>query len=153
LTTSTAISISFDLKATLVYPNPRVKQDTLAVMRGPIVFVAEDVDNSEVEEAYPHFDHIGLSESASFSATRATVVGVDIIVLHTDDAYVRDITSAKRSDGRTPLYSVVQPGVHVRSWAKASQPLTFIPWFARGNRGGKGHLRVPFMRVGVEEIQ
>jgi hypothetical protein len=107
-------------------------------MRGPIVFVAEDVDNSEVEEACPHFDHVGLSESASFSATRATVAGVDIVALHTEDVYVRGITSGKRSDGRSPLYSVVRPGVGVRSWSKASQPLTFIPWFARGNRGGKG---------------
>lgn len=143
---SSSLSISFGLQTRLVYPNPRVRQDTLSVMRGPIVFVAEDVDNAELAESHPHFELVGMSENAKFTTVDDSVAGVPILRLTTEDVYSLLTGKGAESDS-SPLYSNVQPGKPVRSWVKA-QPLTFIPWFARGNRGGKGQLRVPFMRVG-----
>lgn len=156
--TDSHVSISFEMQAGLVYPKPRVRQDTLSVMRGPIVFVAEDVDNSALESSRPHFELVGLSESAKFTTTEDTVCGVPILKLSTEDAYTLDFSRKETQsnglqDDSPPLYNLVKSGVPVRSWTKINRPLTLVPWFARGNGGGKGHLRVPFLRVGTDSVR
>ncbi|CAK7200693.1 hypothetical protein SEUCBS139899_003391 [Sporothrix eucalyptigena] len=164
---TTQILITFGLETRLLRPNPRVGQDTLSVSRGPIIFVAEDVDNSDLDNANPHFELVGISESAKFTAIKSTIAGVPILQLSTDDVYVLNTADGgsangvanggvklAKNDGATQsLYATVNPDVPTRSWSKFPVHLTFVPWFARGNRGGKGHLRVPFFRVGQDKIQ
>lgn len=125
-------------------------------MRGPIVFVAESIDNSALDASNPHFDSVGISESAKFEEIRNDVAGVEILKVRTADAYTLDASdhSDTAADGEAALlWSAVRAGGAVRSWTKVREPLTLVPWFARGNRGGKGHVRVPFMRVGVDQIK
>lgn len=162
---SSKLSIAFDLNTRLIYPNARTGQDTLAVMRGPIVFVAEDVDNSSLESSLPHFELVGLSESAQFEEVEDSFAGISTLRIITKDVYTLDQTQGftNRANGASkgivttlpavPLYGAVKPGTPVRSWTRYSEPLILVPWFARGNRGGKGHLRTPFMRVGTDRIR
>lgn len=148
------MSVTFGLDTRLVFPDPRVRQDTVTIMRGPIVFVAEDVDNAALEDSMPHFELVGIHESARFDTVQDEVAGVPILRLTTEDVYTLDLSWKTQSkDMHPPLYSSVQPSVPVRSWTKTREPLTVIPWFARGNRGGKGHLRVPFLRVGADLVK
>lgn len=130
----------------------------MSVVRGPIIFVAEDVDNSALESSRPHFELVGPSGSTQFTTTEETVVGVPILTLSTEDVYTLDLSSKETQsnalrDASSPLYNLVKPGVPVRSWTKTHKPLTLVPWFARGDRGGKGHLRVPFLRVGADGVK
>ncbi|RKU40428.1 hypothetical protein DL546_003015 [Coniochaeta pulveracea] len=151
---SPRVSVTFGLDTRLVFPDPRVRQDTVTIMRGPIVFVAEDVDNAALEDSMPHFELVGIHESARFDTVQDEVAGVPILRLTTEDVYTLDLSWKTQSkDMHPPLYSSVQPSVPVRSWTKTREPLTVIPWFARGNRGGKGHLRVPFLRVGADLVK
>lgn len=153
------------METRLVYPHPDVKQDTLSVMRGPIVFVAEDADNAKLEDMKPHFERVGLSDSATFTTSSDTIANVPVLRLSTNDAYILSNadTPIQAANGaatngtsaetvQTALWNTVKGKNPVRSWARCATPLVFIPWFARGNRGGKGHLRVPFLRVGQDQI-
>lgn len=152
---SPQVSITFDLETELIYPNARVKQDTLSVKRGPIVFVAEDIDNPELEESNPHFELVGIAENAGFSSEMIEVAGISVLKLTTQEVYTLDQQALLVNGGghvEPQLWRSVRRGRPVRSWTKAKAPLTFVPWFARGNRGGKGHLRVPFLRIGNDKI-
>ena len=49
-------------------------------------------------------------------------------------------------------YRVVGKGTKARTWKKLDEGLTFVPWFARANRGGKGRLRTQFKRVDEKDL-
>ena len=129
---------TFDLPVRLLSSHPRSGQDTLTVSRGPIVYTAESIDNANLDERYPHFSGLGISETEQFDEIPVTISGIDMIGLKTQGTahVLGDIDREK-------LYRPAQP----QAWEKLGQSLQFIPWFARANRGGKGQLRTAFLRV------
>ena len=127
-----------------------MRQDTVSVARGRIIFVAEDIDNDWMESQSPHFEMIGINQNARFSELNDVVAGISIVKLATEDAYLLNATdSAKEADtaDASSSWRTVDLSKPVREWSKSREPLTLVPWFARGNKGGRGHLRVPFHRV------
>lgn len=121
----------------LLSPHPATGQQTLVVSRGPITFVAEDVDNEALETAHPHFKYVGISKTATFTESQTTMQGFSVPTLTTNDVFVRE-------EGAGGLY---RPKESDGGFKKAGQSLTYIPWFAKANRGGRGHLRVAMLAV------
>jgi hypothetical protein len=119
------------------------------VKRGPIVYVAEDVDNASLEAAYPHFEGLGLSEDATFDDDEVRDVGggVEVVVVRARDGAVWAVRTDEW-DGAGELYRVVgrQEGKG-RTWHAVEGGLVLVPWAFRANRGGKIHVRVPWLRV------
>jgi DUF1680 family protein len=134
--------MSFSLPVRLLSSNPMTGQDTLTVTRGPITYVAESVDNAVLDKAYPHFAGIGLAESATFDESKLDILGFEVVVLTTkDEVYVVEQVEEKRG------YFSIGAQSPARSWKATGQKLKMVPWFARANRGGAGHVRVSMMRV------
>lgn len=129
-----SLSISFDMPVRLLASNPRTGQDTLTVTRGPIVYVAEAINNP-IEEKYPHFQGVAIKEDATFRESTVCIEGFDVVALSTDR-----------------VYAVEQPGEAyyesrpARQWRELQQELKYVPWFARANRGGNGHVRTAMLR-------
>lgn len=131
------VTMSFDMPVRLLSAHPATGQQTLIVSRGPITFVAEDVDNDALETAHPHFKYVGIARSATFAESETTMEGFSVPTLTTQDIYIRET-------GTDGLY---RPKEADGGWKKAGQGLTYIPWFAKSNRGGRGHLRVAMLAV------
>ena len=129
---------TFDLPVRLLSSHPKTGQDTLTVTRGPIVYTAAGVDNSELDAESPHFAGVGLSERETFAESKEVIRDIEVVMLTADGpAYKR------RDLDRTALYELVDGR---REWERLAQPLRFVPWFARGDRGGSGRVRTLFPR-------
>ena len=81
MTTGQSVELTFDMPPRLISPHPSTRQDTVTVSRGPIVYSAEDVDNASLEDKYPHFEGLGLVETAQFDEEKVVVGGVEVIAL------------------------------------------------------------------------
>lgn len=127
----------FDLTVRLMGPHPRTGQDTLAVTRGPIVYTVESSDNANLEKAYPHFEGVGLSSKANFTEQVGKIHGCEFVELIADNG-VFALEDMEKSEP----YRAAS-----RKWKKVEEKVTFIPWFARGNSGGAGHIRTMLPRV------
>ena len=99
----------------------------VTVARGPVVYCAEDADNPKLEEQYPHFENLGLADDAIFETVQGEIGGVQMVLLKTNGV------CAPNASG---------------DWANIGREVTFVPFFARENREGKGHHRTSFRGVG-----
>ena len=135
--------MSFDLPVRLLAPHPGTNQDTLTVTRGPIVYVAESVDNADLEGQCTHFEGVGISASAKFHGHPIEIEGVPVISLSTGEDDVLALAQLSSQSA----YRRVTNKSPARSWKRLYSKLTFVPWFARANRGGAGHIRVAMMRA------
>lgn len=131
-----------DLPVRLLASHPKSGQDTLTVSRGPIIYVAESVDNAEIDTAYPHFESVGLSSDTPFEEVDLEIQGIRVVALRMKHN-VQILEQAEASEA----FREVGNGVPARTWKKLDQGLTFVPWFARANRGGAGRVRTSFMRA------
>lgn len=140
---STTLSLTFALPVRLLAPHPATGQDTLTVTRGPIVYVAESKDNAALDAAHPHFEGVGLYPTASFKERKIEIEGVPIVALESapGDAAVLSQYNTKEA------YRVVDGSRAAREWRKVEEPVVFVPWFARANRGGAGRVRTSFLRA------
>ena len=138
---SSTFTVSFDMPARLLASHPLTGADTLTLQRGPIVYTAESIDNAGVEAEFTHFEGLGLRSDTTFRQSRKDIAGLPVVMLETesDGLYV----SAARDEKR--LYRPTQ--ADEKRWVNLKRPLTFVPWFARANRGGAGHVRTAFRRV------
>ncbi len=133
----------------LLSPHVDTRQDTITIQRGPIIYVAEDVDNKTLEDSYLHFERLGLSESSEFSETVMEIQGIPIVQLASKPGCLFALDTGDSST----LFRPIRRGQPVRTWKKLlDHKLTLVPWFARANRGGKIHVRVPFLRVGEDKV-
>lgn len=139
-----SVEMTFDLPIQLLSSHPLTGQDNLTVRRGPIVYVAESIDNESIESTYPHFNSIGIKSTSipSMKAEKITIEGLDLmgITIKGDDVYAIQI-------GGEASFGLVSGKQPARKWKKVGEELKLVPWFARANRGGKGHVRVPLLRV------
>lgn len=136
------VALSFDLSVSLVAPHIECRQDTLTVKRGPIVYVAESVDNAALEKKFKHFDNIGITQSIQFEEESVQIEGLETVTLVSEG---QGVFQLKQSG--SDLYRPIAGSQPAREWSPLDTKLTLVPWFARANRGGAGHVRTSFLRV------
>lgn len=117
--------------------------DTLTVARGPLIYTAESYDNPSLESAYPHFEGLGIKSDTTFTESPLSIEGIDMIALSTkgNDVYALEQINV------TQPWRRVSSKEPARSWKRLNEKLVFVPWFARANRGGAGHVRTSFIRA------
>jgi DUF1680 family protein len=134
--------MTFALPIRLLAPHPLTGQDNLTVSRGPIIYTAESIDNTKLDDEHNHFEGVGMTSTTQFSLKDMVIEGVDVVGLHADEGiYTLDQV------GRTGGYVVVGGKSKARNWTKVEEGLTLVPWFARANRGGAGRVRTAFIRA------
>ncbi|KAL5044408.1 hypothetical protein BDW71DRAFT_199085 [Aspergillus fruticulosus] len=117
------MKLSFRVQPRKIYPNPALGKDELCIMRGPLVYCIEDVDN-DVD-----IDHVGV---------------LDVFV---SDGEPIDIASVK---GVIPVRATGREVIRRKSQLYAPDPwrygdekrLLYVPYFLRANRGGNGGMTV-----------
>ncbi|WVF71045.1 hypothetical protein IAT40_005842 [Kwoniella sp. CBS 6097] len=141
---ASTVSVTFDLPIRLIANHPLTTQDTLTVSRGPIVYTAESYDNADLEAKYKHFQGIGIKSSTTFEETPLEIEGIPMIAISTAPGDVWLLEEAYKNQP----YRAVGAKQPARTWTELEgKKLTFVPWFARANRGGAGHVRTSFLRA------
>jgi DUF1680 family protein len=141
--TSATLMMTFDLPVRLLANHPLEMTDTLTVSRGPIIYTAESFDNPELEERYPHFQGLGISSATQFKEVPLQIEGISMIGLSTSGHGLYALEQVST----TVPWRAVTVAKPARTWKKLNEELVLVPWFARANRGGRGHLRTSFMRA------
>ena len=139
-----ALEQTFDMPVRLLTPHMETRQDTLTVSKGPLIYTAEAIDNTDIEDTYPHFEGVGLSSKTRFHEKRIEIHGFNVVQLVTDSK--SPVYGSKRVNVET-AYREVDAQNPAREWVRLVTGLCYTPWFARGNRGGNGHIRTAMNRV------
>ncbi|KAM0551733.1 hypothetical protein ACHAPJ_008300 [Fusarium lateritium] len=129
VTSDLDLDVTFSTKPHFVYANPKTRKDEVAVMRGPLVYCAEDVDNDfDLESLYVQ------------TSTPIKETGRTTILNYNDVPQLEVLGHSHRADiPGEKLYS------HQRIAIEAvPKKVNLIPYFARENRGGCGAMRVWF---------
>ncbi len=134
--------MSFDMPVRLLAPHIGTGQDTLNVARGPIVYVAESVDNAPLESAFKHFQNVGISQSITFDEHALDIHGLPMIGLSATAGHVYALKETSQA-----AYRPIDAKSPARTWQRLEHGLEMVPWFARANRGGAGHVRTAFLRA------
>lgn len=117
------VKVVFDFKPRKMYAKPITGKNEVCIMRGPLVYCVEDADN-DVD-----IDSVALSASPIQDGTPFEVMGHDVVPVLAKGRELRSADSSKLYDHE--------------EWVRGEEKeLTFIPYFARANRGGKGGMRV-----------
>ena len=119
------INLTLPITARKVYANPKTNKDEVCIMRGPLVYCVEDVDNSV------DVDHIAVVDGPVKEAPAKKIATVEDVIPIT--ATGKELVNPNWSS----LYSS-QPW----KFSEEDKPLVYIPYFLRANRGGNGGMRV-----------
>ena len=138
-----SFEITFSLPVRLLAPHPATGQDTLTVSRGPIIYTAESIDNTALGKANNHFEGVGIGSNTKLKEGKLKIEGIDMMTLSTEPGSVYVLEGL---DSSKP-FKEVNAGSPARTWKKVNDQLVFVPWFARANRGGAGHVRTSFIRA------
>ena len=114
------IILKMDMPVTLVEANPKVREDIgkVAVMRGPLVYCLEEIDNQDqLQELY-------LEENPVFTETFEKDLLKGVVTLKTQGKRL-----SEKNWGEEVLYRPYQGKAYEK------QELTFIPYYAWTNRG------------------
>lgn len=124
----------YNFEPHIISPNPLTGQNTLSVMRGPIVYCVEDVDNPWVKD---HF--------------RGTVMLIEETIFV--ENYCQDSTLDEVYVGITAEKAGYQLALEGGGTLRGdrfvegeARDLVFIPYYFRANRAGKGQMRVGLMK-------
>ena len=136
-----SVDMKFDLPIKLLSSHPLTGQDNLTIRRGPIVYVAESIDNS-LENTYPHFAGLGIKSSSTpnMGMEKITIENLEVTAITVPGVY------AVQTNGEA-AFGLVSSKSPARKWVKVEGGLKLVPWFARANRGGEGHVRASLLRV------
>ncbi|KAG9228197.1 hypothetical protein BJ875DRAFT_538337 [Amylocarpus encephaloides] len=112
--------------------------DVVALARGPIVYCAEDFDNAWVDD---HFKSLAVDPACTISESNINDVAIGEpyygLTVH-NGASLLEVPSDLR-----PQLSL---GSSPQDRKSSIEKLHFVPYVLRGNRGGKGHMRVGLRR-------
>lgn len=126
-------------KPRFISPHPYTNQNTLTLARGPLIYCVEDVDNPwELD----HFRNVGIRSDSQVTEKDEAIdqIGESYIAL-------RSVGWIRKVDDRAESEPGLEPGSSLPQTAVAEEKeLTFIPYYLRANRGGKGHMRVGLLR-------
>ena len=121
------IDIVFDLEPRFFYANTKTGKNEVCIMRGPLVYCIEDVDN-DID-----VDNIALCTASVRDGSPRKVQTDEVIPVIAKGREFRNKNSTKLYDD--------QP------WEQSEEKeLVFIPYYARANRGGKGGMRIWCLR-------
>lgn len=114
-------------------------QNTLTIARGPLIYCAEDIDNSWV---YDHFKSVVIFENNKLeeSIEYDRISGEKFVKVTASGVMLGDVSN---ETGEFPGFEIARDK-HMR---KTEVKVVFVPYFYRGNRGGRGHMRVGFRRL------
>ena len=131
--TDTTISLAFDMAARIITADPKVAEDAgkVAIMRGPVVYCAEEADNG------PALREIRIKTPVEISEEATCEFGVETIKLVIKASRIRSMGSKISSTG---LYKTFE------GFSSDSCDLTLIPYHLWANRG-EGEMSV---YVGIE---
>ncbi|KAI0407593.1 hypothetical protein F4802DRAFT_518381 [Xylaria palmicola] len=117
-----------------ISPHPYTNQRTLTLARGPLIYCAEDFDNPWEED---HFRNVGLTLGNPISEE-------EHVISEMGERYVglRAVGWVRRIDQWSRVEPGLAPGSSPETEVPEAKELTFIPYYLRANRGGKGHMRV-----------
>ena len=106
----------------LIHANPQVRADIgkVAVVKGPVVYCLEEVDNGNLLAANQ------ISSDATFTENFQSEILGGTIVLETTGEKLIDHCDPSEF-GQLPLYRTVRPGF-------APVKLKFVPYYLWGNR-------------------
>jgi hypothetical protein len=125
-------------------PHPLAHLDTITLARGPIIFCVEDIDNTWVND---HFKTLQLDANATITENLVTdeQTKEEYVQLKVHQgASVLDIERLeKHREGPSVTWKNLR---NVADTCKVLDELTFVPYYFRGNRGGKGMLRTGIKR-------
>jgi DUF1680 family protein len=118
---------------------PRANSDTVALARGPLIYCVEDVDNPWVKD---HFKSVYLdlkSVKLSEESCDKNEVGENYVALKASGGIsigeiVEELLPGSEQTKFQSLESIDQK--------TGTNELRFVPYYARANRGGRGHMRV-----------
>lgn len=115
--------IVFNMKPQIFYANTKTGKNEVCIMRGPLVYCIEDVDN-DID-----VDNVVVST--------ATVKDGPPLKISTDEVIPVIAKGGEfKAKNSSKLYDT-------QAWERSEdKDLTFIPYYARANRGGKGGMRV-----------
>lgn len=122
-----------------ITPHPYTNQHTLTLARGPIIYCAEDTDNPWEMN---HFKDIVIKRGSPVSeeVRVAEQTGETYVALRTK-CWRRDMGEWENTgtgDG------CAREAGEVR--LVDEREIVLVPYYARANRGGRGHMRVGFVR-------
>jgi DUF1680 family protein len=132
-------TVSIPIKPRFISPHPFTNQSTVSIARGPLLYCVEDVDNLWVED---HF------KTLLFDSSQAVITETQKTDKETEETYIAlsvdgaacsflQLDSDRGEDG---------PGMKekgVGAGDEGSVPkLNFVPFYYRGNRKGRGMMRV-----------
>ncbi|KAJ5920633.1 hypothetical protein N7516_011491 [Penicillium verrucosum] len=118
------VKLSFNVKARKIYPNPALGKDEICIMRGPLVYCIEGVDN-DVD-----IDHVGVLDDSLSDAEPIDIAAVKGVIP------VR-ATGREVVKGKPELYAP-------NPWKYGDEKsLLYVPYFLRANRGGNGGMTWP----------
>lgn len=130
-------TLSLPIAPRLIAPHPYTNQDTITIMRGPIVYCVEDFDNPWEHD---HFKAVQLDANCSIRENM-------VLDERTEESYV----ALTVTDGASVLrVEELKPSPSIPAGVAGCEPasrtpikeLHFVPYYLRANRGGKGHMRV-----------
>ncbi|KAK5279257.1 hypothetical protein LTR40_008063 [Exophiala xenobiotica] len=125
--TTRSISLKFALTPRKVYANPRTDKDEVCVMRGPLVYCLEDVDNPGID-----VDNVAFVDGPIRLGETKKIGPLERVVPILATGKVLDTDGWEDS-----LY-----GPKPWKYKEEERQLVFIPYFLRANRGGNGGMRV-----------
>lgn len=125
--TDAHIQLSLPLSARKIYANPKTNKDEVCIMRGPLVYCIEDVDNPNID-----VDNIALIDGQVQDGAKISIGGVDQVV--TVKASAKQLEDGKSA---TTLY-----GEFPWRYGTDRVEVVAVPYFLRANRDGNGAMRV-----------
>lgn len=118
------VKLKFHMEARKVYTNPKTNKDEVCILRGPLVYCIEDVDN-DVD-----VDNVVLTDQPLSEGKPLQIASMNSVIPVV--AKGREIV-----DGQSTLYRSAP-----WSYSSVEKDLTYVPFFLRANRGGNGGMRV-----------
>ncbi|KAI1126340.1 hypothetical protein F5Y10DRAFT_214380 [Nemania abortiva] len=117
-----------------ISPHPYTNQRTLTLARGPLIYCVEDVDNPWEGD---HFRNVGISFGTPVSEE-------EHVIDEMGERYVglRAVGWARKVGQWSQGEQGLEPGLSVAAEMPEARELSFIPYYLRANRGGRGHMRV-----------
>ena len=125
-------TLSIPIRPRLISPHFYTRQPVVAVARGPLVYCVEDVDNSWAPS--DHFKTVMLDTSAPLEELRVDDLSngePSILIKAQNGARLFRINEDRCAPDSSENVSISKP-----------ETLTFVPFYARANRGGRGQMRV-----------
>lgn len=129
---SSELKLDFNIESQFIFAHPRTRKDEVAIVRGPLVYCAESVDNElDLEATY-----ISPSAQITESVRPELASYSDVPVLEVPCKVKKDWSRGDAQAGGEGLYSS-QPPTY-----EEGPKVTLVPYFLRNNRGGDGAMRV-----------